>query len=202
MTNIVKVIKFTFPDAIDRSMYSEKGQTAHPFPCLFCGPGGLQRHLHTWRPYMASVTPTPGAYQTTSSQVGLQAGKKPTQAQLRRAQHKEQARPQTGKCFLSYHTDNINLRCSEARQTGGRNKWAELCEPEMPVPLNIWENAMQWMDKDVARVKNNLVDQGYRVPEPALLMTGQSPERRRLFMTNWLAIRPIWYSRLDHEPPT
>jgi len=61
---------------------------------------------------------------------------------------------------------------------------------------------MKRVDKDPTRVQRGLVDQGYRIPEPALLISGQSPERRQLFMTNWLAIRPVWISRLDHDPPS
>ena len=60
---------------------------------------------------------------------------------------------------------------------------------------------MKRVDKDPSRVKNSGVDRGYRVPEPALLVSGQTPERRQLFITNWLAIRPLWISRLDHDPP-
>ena len=45
--NIAKVVKFTFPDGIIRGMYSENGTSARPFPCLFRGRGGLDRHLHT-----------------------------------------------------------------------------------------------------------------------------------------------------------
>ena len=60
---------------------------------------------------------------------------------------------------------------------------------------------MKRVDKDPSRYKPGLVDHGYRVPEPALLITGQSSERRKLFMTNWLAVRHLWISRLDHNPP-
>ena len=73
--------------------------------------------------------------------------------------------------------------------------------PEMPAPLPVWENAMKRVDKDPSRVKKPVIDRGYHIPEPALLVSGQSPERRQLFMTNWLAIRPVWISRLDHDPP-
>lgn len=60
---------------------------------------------------------------------------------------------------------------------------------------------MKRVDKDPGRVKTSVVDRGYRVPEPALLITGQTPERRQHFMTNWLAVRHLWISRLDHDPP-
>ena len=71
----------------------------------------------------------------------------------------------------------------------------------MPLSIDVWVNALKRVDKDPSRVKRLLVDPGYRVPEPALLISGQTPERRKLFMTNWLAIRPLWISRLGHDPP-
>ena len=60
---------------------------------------------------------------------------------------------------------------------------------------------MKHIDKDPSRVKRGLDDQGYRIPEPALIISALSPERHQLFMTNWLAIRPLWISQLDHNPP-
>lgn len=50
-------------------------------------------------------------------------------------------------------------------------------------------------------MKNSGVNQGYCIPEPALLVLGQTLECCQLFMTNWLAICPLWISRLDHDPP-
>ena len=73
--------------------------------------------------------------------------------------------------------------------------------PEMPLPLPVWENTMKCVDKDLSRVKKDLVDRGYRMPEPAALVSGQTPEHHQLFMMNWLAIRPLWISWLDHDPP-
>jgi hypothetical protein len=70
----------------------------------------------------------------------------------------------------------------------------------MPVPLPVWKNAMKHVDKDPSRVKKDVVNRGYHVPEPALLISGQTPERRQLFMMNWLAIRPIWICWLNHDP--
>ena len=71
----------------------------------------------------------------------------------------------------------------------------------MPRSFKIWDNAMKHIDKDPSRVKRGLVDQGYRIPEPALIISALSPKHRQLFMTNWLAIRLLWISRLDHDPP-
>jgi len=63
--------------------------------------------------------------------------------------------------------------------------------PEMPVPFLVWQNAMNCVDKDLSRVKKNMVDWGYHVPELAILVSGQTPKCCQLFMTNWLAIQPL-----------
>jgi len=73
--------------------------------------------------------------------------------------------------------------------------------PEMPASLPVWENAMKCMDKDLSRMKTDMVNQSYCVPEPATLIFDQTPECHQLFMMNWLAICPLWISQLDHDPP-
>jgi hypothetical protein len=60
---------------------------------------------------------------------------------------------------------------------------------------------MKRVDTDPSRVKKNLVNRGYRVPELAALISGQTPKCRKLLMTNWLAILPLLISQLDHDPP-
>jgi hypothetical protein len=57
------------------------------------------------------------------------------------------------------------------------------------------------MDKTRVALKKGLIDTGYRFTEPALLITPGSPERKKLFLANWLAARPLWISRVDHNPP-
>ena len=72
---------------------------------------------------------------------------------------------------------------------------------KLPPPFAIWENAMKLVDKDAARVKKDIVDWGYCVPELMLLVSRQTPQHHQLFMTNWLAIHPFWISQLNHDPP-
>ena len=83
------------------------------------------------------------------------------------------------------------LMYCEGGNSGGYNKWEELCMPEMPEPFPIWKNTLKHMDKDKSRVKKGMVDPSYHVPEPALLISGQTSECHQLFMTNWLAIHPL-----------
>ena len=93
-TIIKKLVKYTFPDDIIRSMYSEGGKPACPFDCLYCGPSGLLRHVHTHRHYIAMIESSalvsqPSSYTQASSHVSSV----PTQVQTRRAAQKECAHP-------------------------------------------------------------------------------------------------------------
>ena len=95
-TNIERHVKFTFPDEIIRSMYSEGGKPVRPFDSLYHGPGGFNRHFHTRRTYTGSGDPTAGVCQPSVPQLSSQAGKMSTQSKTRRAAQKERARPQSG----------------------------------------------------------------------------------------------------------
>ena len=61
---------------------------------------------------------------------------------------------------------------------------------------------MKRVDKDPSRVKSHVEDSGYHVPEPALMISGGSPERRQLFMANWLAVRKFWFNHLEEDAPS
>ena len=58
---------------------------------------------------------------------------------------------------------------------------------------------MKRVDKDPSRVKTRVEDPGYHVPEPVLVISGSSPERRQLFMANWLGIRKFWIKHLEED---
>ena len=93
------------------------------------------------------------------------------------------------------------LTYCEGGNSGGHNKWEELCMLKMPEPFMVWENALKHVDKDKSRVKKGMVDLGYHIPELALLISGQTPKHCQPFITNWLVICPLWISCLDHNPP-
>ncbi|KAG2060364.1 hypothetical protein BDR06DRAFT_1059410 [Suillus hirtellus] len=80
------------------------------------------------------------------------------------------------------------------------NKWEELHCPENHESISFWTSAFQKADKATDHVKKGLVDLGYQFPEPALLITPSSPERKKLFIVNWLAAQPLWISHVDHDP--
>ena len=95
-TIIERPAKFTFPNEITRSMYSEGGKPTRPFPCLYHGPAGYKRHFHTRRNYTGSRDAGPSDSQLPTPQVPSQVGKVPTQAQTKRAAQKVPPRSQPG----------------------------------------------------------------------------------------------------------
>jgi hypothetical protein len=77
-TIIETPVRYTFPDHIIRSMYSEGSKPSCSFEVLYCGPGGYRRHLHTCCHYIATVeSSTPGS-QPSSSQAASNVGRAPT----------------------------------------------------------------------------------------------------------------------------
>ncbi|OAX32639.1 hypothetical protein K503DRAFT_787065 [Rhizopogon vinicolor AM-OR11-026] len=74
------------------------------------------------------------------------------------------------------------------------NKWEELRCPENPESIGLWTSTFQKANKATDHVKKGLVDRGYWFPESALLITPSSPERKKLFIVNWLAAQPLWIS--------
>lgn len=61
---------------------------------------------------------------------------------------------------------------------------------------------MKYANKDTSRLNVGLVDRGYRFPDPPMLISSDNPSRKQIFLANWLAARPLWMSRVDHDPPT
>ncbi|KAG1874422.1 hypothetical protein F4604DRAFT_1925300 [Suillus subluteus] len=187
--NIIKPVVLTFPDDLTKNVYCE-GNIMRPFPLLYRGPGGFNRHFHTRRAYTGTFAVNPGAPLPSTLPQNPASGKAPSQGQKNK-----KARKITSSQLMKPKDSKI------ADAQPNRDKWEDLCRPENPEAIGFWTSTFQKANKDKNRVKKGLVDQGYRFPEPALLITPSSPERKKLFVANWLAARPLWISRVDHNPP-
>jgi hypothetical protein len=71
----------------------------------------------------------------------------------------------------------------------------------MLLPVSSWVTAFKQVNRDRSHIRLGHVDRQYRFPEPPILLTLSTPERRKLFCANWLAARPLWISRIEHNPP-
>ena len=102
--------------------------------------------------------------------------------------------------MLTQFLDSIEARPTQSGES--RDKWKDPETPFLPPPNLHWEGAMKIVNKDESRVhKPHVIDWGYRFPEPALLLGPKLPERLQLYLANWLAARPLWIGRVDHDPP-
>jgi hypothetical protein len=100
-------------------------------------------------------------------------------------------------------SDSLGARPAHSAQSGeARDKWKDPETPYLP-PINLhWDYAMKSVIKTQSRVHTPyVIDRGYRFPEPALLLGPKLPERLQAYLANWLACRPLWIGRIDHDPP-
>jgi hypothetical protein len=202
--NIIKPVILTFPDNITKSIFSEAGKVVQPFPLIYRGRGGFNRHCHTRRAYTGTFGMNPSSSTLPQNPA---SGKAPSQGQQNKKARKIASSQlmKASTCItivIKARTLPFSLEDSKTNDAQrNRDKWEDLRCPENPESIGFWKSAFQKADKDKGRVKQDLVDRGYRFPEPALLITPTSPERKKLFVANWLAARPLWISRVDHNPP-
>ncbi|KAF9226118.1 hypothetical protein BS17DRAFT_867682 [Gyrodon lividus] len=137
----------------------------------------------------ATPKPTPSA----TSQISLSVGKAADQGKNKKAGWTKKA-----KWTMSNSPSNNPSNIAK----GSRDKWQELTTPEMPPACSMWWKAIDLVDKNSFRVKCSLLDCGYCVLDPAILLTSQSPDHKRIVMANWLTVCPLWLSHVNHNPPS
>ena len=78
--NIIRPVRLTYPDDIVKAMFTENG-VAKPFPVIYRGPAGFNRHMNSHRQYEGNLTEEPGPV-ASSSQLPSRSGKQPTKSRL------------------------------------------------------------------------------------------------------------------------
>ncbi|KIJ21118.1 hypothetical protein PAXINDRAFT_6892 [Paxillus involutus ATCC 200175] len=210
--NIKKAVLLTYPDHIIKAMYHEASVTVRPFECIYSGPGGISCHLHTRRTYTGErkipteAGPQPGPSTqgaTSSTSRPQQGGKVPGQWKANRGQQGSRASASNPKrnSRCDQWLDCPTASSSNPKPKGGHNKWLDPGLAEIPQPNTFFQQAMKYTNKDPSQVHPGLVDPGYRFPDPPLLVTSDNPQRKKLFIANWLTSRPLWMSHVDHDPP-
>ncbi|KAF8211632.1 hypothetical protein K438DRAFT_1752328 [Mycena galopus ATCC 62051] len=69
-----------------------------------------------------------------------------------------------------------------------RDKFKPLVADEMPGYLSCWTKALAQVDRNVDVISGSPQDKYYVLPEPALLASPKSPERRQMFLHNWTLV--------------
>ncbi|KAF9224594.1 hypothetical protein BS17DRAFT_766582 [Gyrodon lividus] len=134
---------------------------------------------------ICTIAATTKATSSATSQTSSSIGKAPNQGEIKKAGWTASKSP----------SENPSSNAQ-----GGWDKWQELDIPKMPPACSMWWKVMDLVDKHLSRVKFGLLAHGYCSPDPALLLTPQSPGHRRIYMANWLAICPLWISHVNHNP--
>ncbi|KAI6147072.1 hypothetical protein BKA82DRAFT_36004 [Pisolithus tinctorius] len=57
-------------------------------------------------------------------------------------------------------------------------------------------------DKNLQRVSSGLVDPGYHFLKPTLFVNVSMPERKKIYLFNWLSARALWISQVDLHLPS
>ncbi|KAF9235690.1 hypothetical protein BU15DRAFT_77715, partial [Melanogaster broomeanus] len=197
--NILNIVDVTRPDHIVQKNFVHNNVVT-VFPTLHLGPGGSDRHANTRRTFRAKLIDPADA---ASADIVPQQGPATSSSQVAPGGRVQANRQNNARSVAQQHI----YSASASRKKGhnpksGRDKWAELDATNMPLAFPQWLAAFKHVDKNPARVVKGMVDSGYRFPEPALLITPASPQRRKLFCANWLAARGLWISRIDHHPPS
>ena len=205
---VVEPVLLSRPDHIVISMYAE-GRRVRPFEVIYRGPGGRSRHTHIRRLYAGTTHQDPEhdkSSQPSSSSSRPPAPKSSTLGKAPKQKGKQRHQPCKYLsfffvcCMLTQFSDSINARPAQSGES--RDKWKDPETPYLPPPIVLWETAMKITIKDQSRVHTPyVIDRGYRFPEPALLLGPKLPERLQLYLANWLAARPLWIGRVDHDPP-
>ena len=98
--NIICPVRLTYPDDIVKAMFMENG-VAKPFPIIYHGPAGFNRHMNSCCQYEGNLTEEPGPV-VSSSQLLSHSGKQPTKKQTRAAREQASVGPSKGMQFFCF----------------------------------------------------------------------------------------------------
>ncbi|KAF9459565.1 hypothetical protein BDZ94DRAFT_1239143 [Collybia nuda] len=88
--------------------------------------------------------------------------------------------------------EGIKIEADPAALSGGRNKFEDPVSPFLPPAIPLWRKALENVDLRSAEFQYpDLLptDLGYVFPEPASLLSVQSPDRQKGFFRTWLRYR-------------
>ncbi|KAK7015071.1 hypothetical protein R3P38DRAFT_3205150 [Favolaschia claudopus] len=79
---------------------------------------------------------------------------------------------------------------------GGRDKFEVHRAPEMPDTIDVWANALRGVNRSHPSESRRSTDTHYVLPEPALLVSAESPAKREMMIYHWMLLRPIFHYAL------
>ncbi|KAG1838529.1 hypothetical protein DFJ58DRAFT_846030 [Suillus subalutaceus] len=200
---VIKPVLITHPDDIVISMYAE-GNKIRPYDIIYRGQGGHQCQLHIRCLYGGTTFKHPDgpvASSASTSSFSMPSSSTPAPCSQPSAAGKApQKSKNKHKRQQPYAREAWPTQPSQSGES--RDKWKDPESPYLPPSILHWDDALKTCTKDPSCVHMPYaIDRGYRFPEPALLLGPRLPERLQGYIATWLACRPLWIGRVDHDPP-
>ncbi|KIJ10631.1 hypothetical protein PAXINDRAFT_16399 [Paxillus involutus ATCC 200175] len=84
--------------------------------------------------------------------------------------------------------------------SGQCDKWVDLEHQLLPPRHVAWSAAMESVVKSKKAIRPRVMDVGYQFPEPAVFATVLASDSQKRYLTNWLALRPLWLGCIANQP--
>ncbi|KAF8197338.1 hypothetical protein K438DRAFT_1760116 [Mycena galopus ATCC 62051] len=82
-----------------------------------------------------------------------------------------------------------------------RDKFCAVEAPEMPPSIPSWADALRDVDQSIPPFSSDATDKRYVLPEPALFVGPETPERRRMYLHHWNMVSDGIYFMMDQGAP-
>ncbi|KAI0336918.1 hypothetical protein BDW22DRAFT_1433741 [Trametopsis cervina] len=183
---IVKIVKVTPPTGIVTSTGDYNGVVVYEGP-----PGIRQLEAVCYRGHLyADIEPVPyPAEYTPSDDVTDHTTAPSTSKSLLPADgNSASVGPSRPPKLNASRSDPYPRRGPPTRE--GRSKFEPIIHPCLPPCVATWETALRGVQQWNSNVQ---VPWGYWIPDPVLVTTSGSVDRRKRYVLNWLKIRDAWY---------
>lgn len=102
--------------------------------------------------------------------------------------------------FAEFQYPDANRKKDPSASSGGRNKFEDPLSPFLPPAIPSWRRALENVNVNAAQfVYPEIIptDLGYVFPEPALLISVQSPDHQKGCFKTWLGFRSMLIYRMS-----
>ncbi|KAF8144581.1 hypothetical protein K438DRAFT_1873637 [Mycena galopus ATCC 62051] len=154
----------------------------------------------TARPRSPSRSPSPNSHQPpTASSSSHPASSSSSRSNI--ISRSGQKQPH----FTPYPSNKTTKRTSQKpaqnASKAARDKFRAVEAPEMPPSIPSWADALRDVNQSIPPFSSDGKDKRYVLPEPALFVGPETPERRRLYLHHWNMVSDGIYFMMDQGAP-
>ena len=174
------------------------GDADPPFPVVYDGAltncekhNALHRFSRRWLVFKDPFQHQPSSTTSASTSTWASTSSVPSNSATR-AQHCKCASKFASIPFLS---TSFQASKPQAKQSGGRDKFAPLDSPLAPFSIPAWGAALQAVERFLVSQQSS----HYAFPDPGLFVSPATKERKAKFIEAWLRVRSAWIVHVRHD---